>query len=312
MNLFLIPTVFSLLVSVFIFVFGANYINQSFESFVSDAVSLVSTNYSFSLNIMISSMSSLTDDADLVAFCEDGSSGYPVQQKLNSAVNAHQAVLGISVYGIGKAHKIASIGVSSYPDYDLLAQDDNIESFITGEKDNVTVLRDRYIAANYNFVSYDPSFGIVSVLLKVYDEDENAKGLILADLNTAYLYSSFFNYESYSAFGEVSSLIYNGEVKIKYGNNDEDIYAGPSPSLNRLVPLKGQKSLLVIPLYDDYFLGTLISLGYKNNQTLMLSLILLSLNMIIIPVSFFITKRTVRKIMVQLDDIVRRMSQNIT
>jgi len=306
LTLFVLPTAFVVLLSSLTFGFVYDYLNDDYANAAVESVSLASTNFNFYMDILSSDLRLLADDVDVMAYAESSSNPVVAQNKLNAAVNSDASILGITLYGTAANVHIASTGVSGYSLLSELETEQATSDFMNGTADQFLLLRNRFIPDNFEFVSYDESYGILSYYLKVYDAGI-VRGLLVADLDSEYIYSTFFNYDKYDAFKSVTSLITDGTIFLKTGANAS---MGASLSLeatSTLTRTDASHSYLKTDLMDGYGLVSVFDDTNRASQSWFLGLSILAMDALLIVGALVVTRKAAKQILSPLDEIVEKM-----
>lgn len=306
LTLFILPTAFVVLLSSLTFGFVYDYLNDDYGNAAVESVSLASTNFNFYMDILSSDLRLLADDVDVLGYAENATSPVVAQNKLNAAVNSDASILGITLYGTAANVHIASTGVSGYSSLSELESEQATADFLNGTSEQILLLRNQFIPDNFEFVSYDESYGILSYYLKVYDAGI-VRGLLVADLDTEYIYSTFFNYEKYDSFKSVTSLITDGTIFLKSGANaslDDSLSLEATDTLRRI---DYDHSYLKTDLMDGYGLVSVFDDTYRAGQSWFLGLSILAMDSLLILGALFTTRKAVKRILSPLNDIVDKM-----
>ncbi len=311
LTMFVLPTAFVVLLSSLTFGFVHDYLSDDYKNAASESVSLASTNFNFYMDILSSDLNLLADDSAVVNYAQSATSPVVAQNKLNAAVNSDASILGVTLYGTAANIHLASTGVSGYSLLSELETDDPIGDFLNSPQNELLLLRNRFIPDNFDFVSYDESYGILSYFLKI-QEGGTFRGLLVADLDSEYLYSTFFNYDKYESFKQVTSLITDGTVFLKSQNNAAMDAWITRDLTETLTTVDSQNSYLRTSLLGGYDLVTVIDDAYRTSQSLFLGLSIVAMDTLLIALALFITRKEAKRILSPLFEIVDKMkNQNV-
>lgn len=103
-----------------------------------------------------------------------------------------------------------SSGVGSPPSFSELTNVKGVAEFYNGEQAGYVSMRKQAVAHMYNRVFYNTSCGIVSVMRKVYGQDGNVTGLLVADVTPETLSSVKLVYNSFGV--RSNAFLSDGEL----------------------------------------------------------------------------------------------------
>ncbi len=306
-NIVVLPTFFVLLISSISGVFLFRYVQDEYENMAYDSVALNRANLEFSLDILSSDMRLLADDVHVNSFVSTGQNGALAQSKLSMAVASDPHLLGLSLYGLGSSIILGSTNVSGLPTLSQITSDSPIATFIESDETSGTFIRHQNIADNFNYASFDESYGIMSQLIKIIIDDVY-RGLLLADLDTSYIYDTYFAYDRYETFPEVITFIRGNSGHLKMGSN-----LPFEPLLDETI---GDQFAPIGTKYSGFQSGgssfNIISIFSMSEQRRQLAIILLTiglLDILLVIASIFVGKRMLHRIVAPLETIVSKMKQ---
>ncbi|MDE7454548.1 MAG: cache domain-containing protein [Clostridia bacterium] len=151
----------------------------------------------------------------------DGINISEASRLLDALCNYGVKIDGATLYG-ESGYMAYSFSMGAPPTFrDLLAIDD-VAQFYYGDEQTYVSMRKSAIANIYNSFYYSPNRGVISVMHKVYGNDETLKGLLVADVLPDTIYSTKLDYTSFgvkcNAFLATDNLLSLDETFINYYN----------------------------------------------------------------------------------------------
>lgn len=307
LSIFVIPSLFLLTISSLTIVFTNNYLRENYSSTTASAVNMAKTNFSFHLSLMAEDVALVSEDQAVISFAKDGSSIEKTQEKL-SILTSSSGLLGVAAYSLNVPTQIASNGVSGYSSLSALLEDGRLEDFIDNDEAAYFFwIRFTNIPDNYIFLSYDDSYGVLSIVVKIY-EDDQVQGIIVADVNSETIYRDYFNFNSYRSINPLASFIISDDQYLRYsGNEDYAQRYNLNSDYSQLVALKGGYHQYRATLIEDYDFYLITSDSYYNNANLILFLSVGIINIGLITLAFILAQRMVKKLVSPLDLLVDKI-----
>lgn len=307
-NLFIIPVVLTVSISVVSSAILSSYLRHDHQTAVTNSVELTKTNVEFYLNVLAGDLTLLSNDGAIHHYASTGSDSIQALQRLNAAVSADFTLLGITLYRNNSSQILASNGLSGLPTYPQITSLDSVNLFLQSERASAMMMRHQYIADNYDFMAYDESFGILSIFVKIFNE-ENDLGLLVADLDSAYLYETFFNYQAYRTIKVTDSLIVEGQAILHNDRNDDSYAWIFHQDVQGFVRHSYRTSFLITPIFDRYELITIVDNGINNNHIILLNVGFLMIDAFLVLFALWMYRRMAKQIIDPLNDIASKMER---
>jgi len=305
-SLFILPSVLVLLIVIISASVLAVYMDSDYRSSVAESVNLSEADFSSSLGVLDDDLLLLSSDEDVVSYASTGNGLISASDKITSAKNASESILGITLYGSNESIKTASWDVSGYPTKSVILSDPTIASFLSGSQNSLVFIRNKNIADNFGFLSYDESYGILSLFIRISDSTGTTQGFLLADLDSQYLYNSFFDYSDYSRFVVADSFIASGNIFLRSKSNEVFSSYFPFSESGSLNDINFDYSYLRLD-FGTISLITILSNEKPRTQMAILVLSALVIDVILTLSDFYITHFMEKKLVGGLDGMVDKM-----
>ena len=140
-----------------------------------------------------------------------------IKQLLNGFYNYAVAVGGVTLYGANN-YVTYSAGMGVVPSFEELLTIDEIAAFWQSDKTEFVSVRNNVVPGVYGNTTYNTGWGVVSCICKVYGEDGNAVGMLVADILPTSLYEAKLAYEGFDlpcqAFVTDDGNVYGGKAEL--------------------------------------------------------------------------------------------------
>lgn len=142
------------------------------------------------------------------------------EQSLNNLKQVTFCINGVSYYPL-VGEVLHTNGMSGLPTLNELLKIPEIKAYYENDnKEAIYSLRTEVIPSYYSASSYDASYGIISYINKVY-QDDLLIGYLFVDISPYFLYRTFFDYRDYTYFNNYASfIIFSHNTYFHYQNND--------------------------------------------------------------------------------------------
>lgn len=206
---------------------------------------------------------------------------------------------GAILYG-ANGYVAYSSGVGSPPSFSELMSVQGVAEFYGGQGESCVSMRKQAVAHMYNRVFYNSSNGVVSVMRKVYGENGNVLGLLVADVMPETLCSVKLVYKSFGV--QCNAFIASGELlsdnktfgdyynSSKNGTTSDGKYYVASAEM-----ANGEKVVMFTSLND-----------FTNNLALMAG-ILVAIDVILVSFGALFASYVASSVVNPLDDLLKRM-----
>lgn len=122
-----------------------------------------------------------------------------VQPLLNTLKNASFGIIGLTLYTQGQTYTTS--GMAGVPPLTEIAEEPGIAAFIGSREGSFLSLRTSHMAQVYQDMRYDPSFGMLSYIVRL------PQGFLFMDLNPRFIYQTFFDYRQHPVFSGIETYI---------------------------------------------------------------------------------------------------------
>ncbi len=290
-------------------VLGA-YMDSDYRSSLRESVSLAAADFSTSLGVVDDDLRVLARDSAIVDFASTGdqSSAASASAQLTSAVNDNECLLGVTLYGSQEHFVQASFGVTGIPSREVLLGEDAIAAFYEGDKASMRQVRNTGIAKSFSLTSpYDPQMAILSCFVRISDGAGQTEGFLVADLNSQYLYDSYFDFTAYSRFQVKDTFLGSGDVFLRTATNGNASSSyGPFLITDSLQRLNWNDSYYRLD-FEDLYVTVIIGNGKYYETMALLIASAIGLAAILIGVDYAVTRAMEKKIVGNLDGMVDKM-----
>lgn len=308
-TLFILPAILIFLIAAVSASVLAYYLDADYRSAIADSVSLAGADFASSLGILNDELLVLASDEDVTAFAADGSDPSKTAtaaKKLTAAKNDNPIILGITLYGNESDAAAVSSGVSGYPNRSRMLSDPLIASFVAGSLDHLFLIRDTNIADNFGFISYDESFGILSLFVRIQSGSPAEQAFLTADLDSQYLYASFFDYSSCTRFVAADTIISSGSIYLRSATNSAFASYFPFSQSGVLANLDFSYSYFR-QVFPDYSVATIVENSKPRLDTLILIGSAAGIAVVLTAADFFFATAIRRRMIGRLDGMVEKL-----
>jgi hypothetical protein len=306
-NLFIIPVVLTVSISVVSSAVLSAYLQRDHQIAVKNSVELTKANVEFYLEVLAGDLTLLSSDQSVRQYAMTGNEPIQALQRINATVSSDFTLLGITLYRQNSSQVLASNGLSGLPTYTQITSLNSVDDFLGEARITAMIMRHQYIADNYDFMAYDESYGILSFFVKIY-QDNQYLGLLVADLDSEYLYNTFFDYQAYRTIEVSNSFIAQSSNLLR--NGDNHTYAWILNNGNEgFVRHSYRTSYFISSMFEDYQLVTIVDNTVNNHHILWLNVGFIIIDAWSILFAYWMYRRMAKQIIDPLNDIATKMEQ---
>lgn len=227
---------------------------------------------------------------------------------LNTLKNTSYGIIGVTLYTQNYTYSTSSI--AAYPSLDEIKENTQLFNFINSTDFIFTSVRTETIANIYNNVRYNPDYGMISHIIKIPDENNDAVGYLFVDINPSYIYHHHFNYENYPNFEKTKTYIISQEgkyLKSVYNNQKDAKYISEINSNSKKISRDKKYLILNMPYISNTNVVTLVPMKpYYKNLLWIFILITLTATLLIL-IAYLIAKRLTNDIVNSLSRLHTKM-----
>lgn len=227
---------------------------------------------------------------------------------LNTLKNTSFGIIGVTLYTDNYTYSTSSI--SAYPTLEEIKSNTKLFNFINSSDFIFTSIRTDTIANIYNNVRYNPDYGIISHIIKVYNEEKNINGYLFVDINPAYIYKNYFNYDKYPNIKETKTFIISQDgkyLKSEFNNDNTSTYLDEVEN-EQIKRTHDRKYLIITHSYiSNTQVITLVPLKSYYINLLWIFVCIVLTSFVLIMVSYFIAKRLTNNIIHSLSHLHEKM-----
>lgn len=305
-SLFALPSALMLLIAAASASVLGVYMDSDYRSSLAESLNLSEADFSTSMGVLDDDLRLLASDKDVIGYAVSGDGLVSASAKITSAANANECILGITLYGSTDALKTASSGVSGYPAKSEILSEEAVSSFVASQAPSLLLVRNKDIAQSFGFQAYDQTYGILSFFVRINDDAGTTQGFLVADLDSQFLYQSYFDFSDYQHFDVANSFIGSGDVYLRSNSNFAYAEYLPFSQNGTLQWVNFDYSYFRLD-FGDLYVATVV----KNDKIIGEMSILISVALVLasgmILGDYFITRFVEKKILGGLDGMVAKM-----
>lgn len=219
---------------------------------------------------------------------------------LNDLRNNSVEIDGVILYGFD-GYIAYSAGVGAPPSLDELRQDEGIGEFMSSSATKYVSLRKSGHAGVYNSAYYEEGSGIISCIVKVLDEHQNAVGILVADVLPSTIEEAKLS--SYTAFDATAkSQIKRGDAMLSSRANVEDF------SVTKKSKITDDAYVSEAEFVNDASIVLRFSLSNFKRQSALTFAILLGVDVLLMAASVLFARRFADNVTNPLGSLLDRMT----
>jgi len=227
---------------------------------------------------------------------------------LNTLKNTSYGILGVTLYTMNNQVYITS-SVTSYPTLSEILDNKQIAEFIQSDKTIYLSIRTETITDIYNHVRYDPAYGMISYIVKLYDDDLNICGYLFVDINPSYIYGNFFSYENYQNFKSAKTYIVSQDgsyLKSNYNNTQLSKYI-TYQTVDKTQISKDRKYLVITKPYLDTTIVSVIPMNSYYNNLIWIGFVLFFTSIFLIAIAYIVASKLSNNIISSLSHLHQKI-----
>lgn len=277
-----------------IFIISRN-IRDNFVTFAEEKIELTIANSNFHFESISNFCTQISKTEDLVEKVKSGSFS------LNNLPNTPQSIIGITVYNLNE-YVGYSNNISNVPSLTILKTNDKINNFFESDLTTCYITRTTAIATFYSGLNYDPNYGVISNITKIYKNDL-LTGYLVCDVRPLYLYTNIFDITDY--YTDSVSYIYCNDGYLKSITNTTTSDYLEEKELDKIIFSKDNKYFIITKSLENIDADLIILIPQKNYQKVIFKIIypILIINIGCISLAIFFSIRISKKITNSLKEI---------
>ncbi len=311
-NVAVLPMIFVFIVTITGGIFTTQYLSRTFDNTVYNAAKLSQVNFKSRLSVMDNEVEMTARNASIKTFVSSGEQEALAMVQLQS-LSSSEFFIGATIYSINNNYLLTSPEVSNPPLCASLKNTAFMQEFLSNKSISASLwLRFENIASSYQLTRYAPTFGIVSIVTKIYNDEDRLIGFVLADLNSEHLYSNYFSFEDYQHYlGNTPTFFSQDSQKFLRSVKNEDYADDFTFSDGEIIERYSyNNSRYTFKLTDHYYLTMIFTNHAYNREVMTIIISLLILNLLHGLIVFVLAKRKCKKIVTPLEDLQEKMHEN--
>ena len=313
-------SIFIIAMSIIVGLVGSDFIRNDFIRTVSKIAEIETSSLNIFLQNIQNDLYRLKEDTDIITYTNDGSAYFEGRSKINAFSTLKGSdILGTSYYTISTSfNPIYSNEIGGGPSFSSIILDDSVSTFVENDDmESILLIRYTGIANSYDSVHLDPSFGMLSFLMKVKTPANNM-GLLVADLNSNTLYNQKLDLRKYQYFSDSLTLLKGGDGFLRPSNLEGDYGSSIDyPSLKELYEVQENYYAYAIDLRNNCTLIMLIPMSNLQDTILVVITIDVVLSLVLITLALcagLFMGRSIQKPLIRLKnkmvDVEKNRSKN--
>lgn len=232
-------------------------------------------------------------------FSSNGGSYNKIKDLLDGLCTTSTKVDGAMLY-TSNGYMVYSAGVGSPPLLEELKEVELINDFFNSNEESLISFRKEAIAKVYNKTYYNKHNGIVSCIRKIISESDEVVGLLVVDILPETLYNARFDFSSF----ETTSICFFSDESPYLLSNEYDKYINYSNGMTN------NKSFYIVKgTIEGTDLIILTPLNHFWNKILLISMIVLSIDILLLTITFFVSKYVSRSVIKPLEKLYNMMNE---
>ncbi len=300
---------FTTIMSIISFYFVSNSILNNFKYSVNENINQSIKNSLFSIEAARNSTIQISQNTGIIDAITENEYHYSVNPILNTLKNTSYGILGVTLYTTNQIVYNTS-SVSSYPSFSEILENDTMSQFIQSEDTIYLSIRTSTITDIYNYVRYDPQYGMISYIVKLYDESNNICGYLFVDINPSFIYNQFFNYKNYKNFKNVETFIISQDNTYLKSERNSEKLAKYLPQIKdqETKVSKDHKYLLISkPYINDTTIITMVPMKPFYQNILWIGIGFITTSAILILIAYYIGSKLTQNITLSLNHLYQKM-----
>ncbi len=201
---------FTVLITISSFIIIGNSLYKNFENSAIENIIQSIKNSSFTIESARNATIQISKNNNIINTLNKGEYNPQINPILNMLKNTSFGIAGVTLYTTGN-QVYATSSVSEYPGLEELKNNREINKFFDSEQDNYLSIRTSEITNFYNHVKYDSEYGIITYIVKLFNQKNNIQGYLFVDIKPNYIYHNFFSYSNYLNYKDIETYIVTPE-----------------------------------------------------------------------------------------------------
>ncbi len=303
--------IFTTTMGVISFFFVSQSLYQNFQYSANENINQSIKNSLFSIDAAKSSTIQISQNANIIGAISSTEYNPSINPILNTLKNTSYGILGVTLYTTNDQVYTTS-SISSYPTFNDFANNEQITQFMNSNDTIFLSIRTTAISQIYNHVRYDPQYGMISYVVKLYDDNLMVRGYLFVDIDPNYIYNNFFDYENYVNFKNVQTYIFSqNNDYLKSAKNSESNNKYLTQVLDNQSKISSDKKYFIISksFNSDTKIITLVPMNSLYMNLLEIGSIILITMIILLLIAYVISKKFTKHIISSLTDLHKKMTE---
>lgn len=275
LTIFLIPSVFMLVLSTSLVGSLIYIFDEDFHNNVETNIQLVTENIKFRLELLSSNPLSTCPLLEAL----------PVDQQsdqLSQIQGANELFMGVTYYSADKT-VVSSSFIGGVKSYEEMISDTNVSNFYVSDKTYTYLIRTKGVPNNYGYVPHNEELGMLTLVVKA-----DSGGLLLVDISKEVFYDQIMDFSDYQYFNNYTAYLTDSNETIlkREVNNSIDF------NINSNALKESKKSYNILQSIGTDNLSLYVSIPSENlrNNYLLVIIPTIATNIISIILFGFIAR----------------------
>jgi hypothetical protein len=306
---------FIILIAVVSFIIVGHNLYENFKDTAHENIVQSIKNSSFNIESAKNATIQISKNNDIINTLNKNEYNPQINPILNMVKNTSFSIAGVTLYTTGN-QVYSTNNISGYPTLEELKTNPEINNFINSNHDYFLSIRTSQIAGFYNHVKYDQDYGMITHIVKLYDQNDALRGYLFVDIKPDYIYNNFFSYSNYQNYKNIETFIItpedtylksdrNSAENVKYLNLK---HTGETTKIS-----KDKKYLIITKEYlNNSSIITLIPMKPYYLSLVKIGSILLISSIILIIIAKLIAAKLDSYITTPLSQLLKKMNKTDT
>ena len=207
LSLFIVPTIFLILISIVLISSLYFLYSNDFRNNFSTNTKLCAERIKLQLELLSSEAFSFADNVNSY-----DTESYAMQ--LDQIYNSHEMIIGAYFYQNGMIYNSTNLG--EVKTYEKVIKDPEVINFYNTNQISSFAIRTQGLPNTHGFVPYSPELGQLSFLVKTKNNS-----LLIIDFDTSTIYDTIINFDSYQYFNNYKAVIVSESGTVLANYNTE-------------------------------------------------------------------------------------------
>ncbi len=303
---------FIIIITIISFVKVGYSLYDNFQDTANENIVQSIKNSSFVVESIKSATIQISENNNIINTLGNADYNPQINPILNMVKNTSFGIAGVTLYTTNnQVYQTSSI--SEYPTLEELKANQEIEAFINSKKDYHLSIRTSQVADFYNHVRYDADYGIITYIVKLYDQNDYIQGYLFVDIKPNYIYNNFFAYSDYQNYNNIQTYIITSKgtyLKSDKNSVENTKYLDLKQTTVETKISTDKKYLIITKDYlNNSKIVTLIPMNSYYHYLIKLGLTLLVSSVILIIIAKIVAVKLVRYITTPLTRLLNKMKR---